>query len=137
VATREREARLEELLAAGWTTDLFAQFSAAPDLKYIPSIITHDVVGYWPGGRTVRGKAESMRALEDLLTLLPRSPSRGARAHDERQQRVWLLTLGNERDRRARPLRDERDGPHESSRRLVCENYVFFDSSEFQQLVGA
>jgi len=39
VETREREARLEELFAAGWTTELFAQLSAAPDLKYIPSII--------------------------------------------------------------------------------------------------
>jgi ketosteroid isomerase-like protein len=71
VETREREARLEELFAAGWTTELFAQFWAAPDLKYIPSIITDDVVGYWPGGRTVRGKAEYVQALEELLTLLP------------------------------------------------------------------
>jgi len=71
VETRERDTRLEELFATGWTTELFAQFWAAPDLKYIPSIITDDVVGYWPGGRTVRGKAEYMQALEDLLTLLP------------------------------------------------------------------
>ena len=68
---RESEARLEELFAAGWTTELFAQFWAAPDLKYIPSIITDDVVGYWPGGMTVRGKVEYMQALDDLLTLLP------------------------------------------------------------------
>jgi hypothetical protein len=26
VETREREARLEELFAAGWTTELFAEF---------------------------------------------------------------------------------------------------------------
>jgi hypothetical protein len=71
VATREREARLEELTAAAWTTELFAQFWAAPDLKYIPSIITDDVVGYRPGGRTVRGKAEYVQALEELLALLP------------------------------------------------------------------
>ena len=36
-----------------------------------PSIITDDVVGYWPGGRTVRCKAEYMQALEELITLLP------------------------------------------------------------------
>jgi hypothetical protein len=71
VATAEREARLEELFAAGWTTELFAEFWPAPDLRYIPSIIIDDVVGYWPGGRTVRGKAEYMQALEELLALLP------------------------------------------------------------------
>jgi hypothetical protein len=29
---------------AGWTTELFAQVWAAPDLKYFPSMITDDVV---------------------------------------------------------------------------------------------
>jgi hypothetical protein len=50
---------LEELFAAGWTTDLFAEFWKEPDLKRVPSIITDDVVGYWPGGRIVRGKVFS------------------------------------------------------------------------------
>jgi dihydrofolate reductase len=58
VAISEREARLEELFAAGWTTELFSEFWAASDLKWIPSLITDDVVAYWPGGRIVRGKAE-------------------------------------------------------------------------------
>jgi hypothetical protein len=49
----------------------FAEFWAAPDLKWIPSIIADDVVGYWPGGRIVRGRAEYMQALEELLGLLP------------------------------------------------------------------
>jgi hypothetical protein len=57
MTTREREARLKELFAAGWTTGLFAEFWAAPDLKFIPSIITDDIVGCWPG-RTVRGARE-------------------------------------------------------------------------------
>jgi hypothetical protein len=56
IPTCEREARLNELFAAGWTTELFAEFWAAPDLK--------------------------------------------------------------------------RDG-------LVCENYAFFDSAQFQRLAGA
>jgi hypothetical protein len=34
VATRERQDRLEELFAAGWTTELFAEFWKAPDLEY-------------------------------------------------------------------------------------------------------
>jgi hypothetical protein len=62
VATAEREARLEELFAAGWTTELFAEFWAAPDLRYIPSIITDDVVGYWPGGRTLAARARLFRS---------------------------------------------------------------------------
>ena len=136
MVTREREARLEELFAAGWTTELFAEFWAAPDLKYIPSIITDDVVGYWPGGKTVRGKAEYMQALEDLLTLLPdlrlEVPEHTMSADGEFGFSRWVMHAtgangpfemnGMDRTR-------ARDG-------LVCENYVFFDSAEFQHLVG-
>jgi hypothetical protein len=50
VPTRERKTRLQGLLAAGWSTQLFAEFWAKPDLTYLPSIITHDVVGYGPAG---------------------------------------------------------------------------------------
>src|SRR5215467_7571091 len=63
----DRQARLQQLFAAGWTTDLFAEFWAKPDLALIPSIITDDVVGYWPGGRTVRGAEQYVKALEELL----------------------------------------------------------------------
>src|SRR5262249_27388522 len=136
VATSEREARLQELFAAGWTTELFAEFWKAPDLKWIPSIITEDIVGYWPGQRTVRGKADYMQALEDLLSLLPdlrlevpeHTMSRDGGFGFSR----WVMHAtgangpfkmnGMDRTR----VRD----------RLVCENYVFFDSNEFQQLVG-
>jgi ketosteroid isomerase-like protein len=136
VVTREREARLEELFAAGWTTDLFAEFWAAPDLRYIASIITDDVVGYWPGGRTVRGKAEYMRALEELLALLPdlrlEVHEHTMSADGEFGFSRWVMhatgangpfeLVGMDRTR-------VRDG-------LVCENYVFFDLAQFQQLVG-
>jgi hypothetical protein len=37
VAIRERGARLEDLFAAGWTTELFAEFWKAPILKRVPS----------------------------------------------------------------------------------------------------
>jgi SnoaL-like domain len=136
MATRERQARLEELFGADWTSDLFARFWAAPDLKYIPSIITDDVVGYWPGGRTVRGKSEYMQALKDLLTLLPdlrlEVPEHTMSANGEFGFSRWVMhgtgangpfeMNGMDRTR----VRD----------RLVCENYIFFDSSELQQLVG-
>jgi hypothetical protein len=136
VATREREARLEELLGAGWTTDLFAEFWTAPDLNRVQSIITDDVVGYWPGGRTVRGRAEYMQALEDLLALLPDlwlDVKEHAISEDgEFGFSRWVMRAtgangpfelaGMDRTR-------VRDG-------LVCENYVFFDLAQFQQLVG-
>jgi hypothetical protein len=137
VATRQREARLEELFAAGWTTDLFAEFWAAPDLTYIPSIITDDVVGYWPGGRTVRGAEEYMQALEELLTLLPdlrlEVPEPTMSADGEFGFSRWVMhatgangpfeLVGMDRTR----VRGGR----------VCENYVFFDLAQFQELVGA
>jgi ketosteroid isomerase-like protein len=136
MATREREARLEELFAAGWTTDLFAEFWAAPDLTQIPSILTDDVVGYWPGGRTVRGKAAYMQALEELLALLPdirlEVPEHTMSADGEFGFSRWVMHATgasgpfelNGMDRMR-----VRDG-------LACENYIFFDSAQFQKLVG-
>jgi hypothetical protein len=137
VATRAREARLEELFAAGWTTDLFAEFWAAPELKYIPSIITDDVVGYWPGGRTVRGAEQYLQALEDLLTLLPdlRLDVRehAMSADGEFGFSRWVMHATGA------------DGPFELvgmdrtqvREGLVCENYIFFDLAQFERLVGS
>jgi hypothetical protein len=136
VVTQERETRLAELTAAGWTTELFAEFWRAPDLKWFPSIITDDVVGYWPGGRTVRGKAEYMRALEELLGLVPdvrlEVPEHAMSADGEFGFSRWVMhgtgsngpfeLVGMDRTR-------VRDG-------LVCENYIFFDLAQFQELVG-
>jgi ketosteroid isomerase-like protein len=135
VVTQEREARLAELTAAGWTTELFAEFWRAPDLKWVPTIITDDVVGYWPGGRTVRGKAEYMQALEELLALVPdvrlEVPEHTMSADGEFGFSRWVMhgtgsngpfeLVGMDRTR-------VRDG-------LVCENYIFFDLAQFQELV--
>ena len=136
VTTDERKARLQELFAAGWTTDLFAEFWAEPDLTYIPSIITDDVVGYWPGGRTVRGAEQYVKALEELLGLLPDLHLDVAEhtmtADGEFGFSRWVMhatgasgpfeLVGMDRTR-------VRDG-------LVCENYVLFDSRQFDELVG-
>jgi ketosteroid isomerase-like protein len=136
VVTQERETRLTELTAAGWTTELFAEFWQAPDLKWVPSIITDDIVGYWPGGRTVRGKAEYMQALEELLALLPdlrlEVPEHTMSADGEFGFSRWVMhatgsngpfeLVGMDRTR-------VRDG-------LVCENYIVFDLAQFQELVG-
>jgi ketosteroid isomerase-like protein len=136
ISTREREARLEELFAAGWTTELFAEFWVAPDLKRVPSIITDDVVGYWPGGRTVHGKAEYVQALEELLALLPdlrlEVTEHAMSADGEFGFSRWVMHATGANG----PF--ELDGMDRTRVRdgLVCENYVFFDSSEFRELVG-
>jgi hypothetical protein len=136
VKTHEREARLTELTAAGWTTDWFIEFWSAPDVKWVPPIITDDVVGYWPGGRTVRGKAEYVQALEELLALLPdlRLEVQEHAMSDDGQFGFsrWMMhatgsngpfeLVGMDRTR-------VRDG-------LICENYVFFDLAEFRRRVG-
>jgi predicted ester cyclase/ketosteroid isomerase-like protein len=136
LATAEREAQLKKMFAAGWTTELFAEFWKAPDLKYIPSIITDDVVGFWPGERVVRGRDEYMRALEELLALLPdirlEVKEHTMSADGEFGFTRWVMHAtgangafeldGMDRTR-------VRDG-------LVCENYVFFDPAQFQRYVG-
>jgi hypothetical protein len=110
VATSEREARLEELFAGGWTTEPLAEFWAAPDLRYIPSIITDDVVGYWPR-RADRPRRRAVHAGAGGATRpAPRSPSRGAGAHDEPRWQVRLLALGDPRNRCQRPIRARGDG---------------------------
>jgi ketosteroid isomerase-like protein len=137
IQTREREARLVELFTAGWTTELFSEFWAAPDLKWIPSIITDDVVGYWPGGRIVRGKPEYMQALEELLALLPdlrlEVPEHTMSADGEFGFSRWVMHATGAQG----PF--ELDGMDRTRVRdgLVCENYSFFDSAQFQRLVGA
>jgi hypothetical protein len=132
----ERQARLEELFAAGWTTDLFAEFWAAPDLKYIPSIITDDIVGYWPGGKTVRGATDYMQALRDLLTLLPdlhlEVPEHTMSADCEFGFSRWVMHATGVNGPFELPGMDRtriRGG-------LVCENYIFFDVVQFQAYVG-
>jgi len=136
VATREREARLEELFAAGWTTELFAEFWKAPDLRLVTSIITDDVVGYWPGARTVRGRAEYMQALQELLAQLPDLwldvKEHAMSADGEFGFSRWVMHATGVNG----PF--ELDGMDRTRVRegLVCENYVFFDSAQFQESVG-
>jgi ketosteroid isomerase-like protein len=137
VATTERDAQLRQLFAAGWTTELFAEFWKAPDLTYIPSIITDDVVGHWPGGRIVRGRDEYLKALEELLAALPDL------SLDVKEQAMsedgefgftrWVMHATGANG----PF--ELDGMDRTRVRdgLVCENYVFWDTAQFQALVGA
>jgi ketosteroid isomerase-like protein len=132
----DRQARLQQLFAAGWTTDLFAEFWAKPDLALIPSIITDDVVGYWPAGRTVRGKDDYVRALQDLLDLLPdlilEVPEHAMTADGQFGFSRWIMRATGRNGPFAMNGMDRtrvRDG-------LVCENYVFFDPAQFESLAS-
>jgi hypothetical protein len=125
----DRKAQLETLFAPrAWTTELFAEFWTAPDLAFIPSIITDDVVGYWPG-RTVHGAEAYLSELTNLLELVPdlRLDVPEHTMKGDIGFSRWIMhgtgadgpfaMNGMDRTR-------VRDG-------LVCENYVFFDSAEF------
>lgn len=132
--TTARTAQLEALFAPRvWTTDLFAEFWAAPDLSYVRSIITDDVVGIWPGREPVRGAEAYLAALEELLGVVPdlrlEVPDRAMSGEFGFSR--WVMhgtgadgpfTMnGMDRTR-------TRDG-------LVCENYIFFDTAEFSRHV--
>lgn len=93
------------------------------------------MVGYWPGGRTVRGRDAYIEALEELLTLLPdlrldvkeHTMSADGRFGFTR----WVMHATGA----SGPF--ELDGMDRTQVRdgLVCENYVFWDSAQFQALV--
>src|SRR5215217_2567092 len=131
----DRKAHLDNLFAPRiWTPDLFADFWSAPDLDYIASIITDDVVGYWPGGQVARGAEEYVKVLEDLLSLLPdlrlEVPERAMTEDGKYGFARWIMRATGKNGRFQMVGADRtriRDG-------LVCENYVFFDSAEFAQL---
>jgi ketosteroid isomerase-like protein len=94
------------------------------------------VVGYWPGGWTVRGHDQYIKALEDLLTLLPDLrldvKEHTMSAHGEFGFTRWVMHATGSNG----PF--EMDGMDRTRVRdgLVCENYVFFDSAQFESLVG-
>jgi hypothetical protein len=85
----------------------------------------------------VRGKAEYIRALEELLTLLPDLRLEVAEhtmtPDGEFGFSRWVMHATGANG----PF--ELDGMDRTRVRdgLVCENYVFFDSAQFQELVGA
>jgi hypothetical protein len=131
-----RHAQLEELFAGGWTTGWYAEFWRAPDPSFVPRILTSDVVCYWPGGRTARGVREYVQALEDLLALLPdltlEVPESAMSADGQFGFARWVMHATGANGPFTMPGMDRtrlRDG-------LVCENYVFYDPTQFQSLAG-
>jgi len=118
------------------TSGLSAEFWKAPDLGYVASIVTDDVVGYWPGGRVVRGREEYVKALEKFLALLPDLrpdvKEHTMSANGEFGFTRWVMHAtgadgafelgGMERARM-------REG-------LVCESYLFFDTAQLQRSAG-
>jgi hypothetical protein len=127
---QDRDARLKSMIQTGWSPELFAEYWSAPDIAYIPSMITQDIVGYWPG-LVVRGPEEYTRALADLLELLPdlRLEVPEYAVNGDIAFVRWIMhatgpngpfqMTGVDRVR-------TRDG-------VVCENVIIFDSAEFHR----
>lgn len=130
-----RKEHLDDLFATHtWTTALFADFWAEPDLSYVPRIITDDVIGIWPGGQVVRGRADYLAALTGLLTALPdlRLEVQEEAMNGEFGFSRWVMHATGKHGPFEMTGMDRtriRDG-------LVCENYIFFDNTEFQALAG-
>lgn len=135
MTTTDRKQQLKELFAPSvWTTDLFAEFWKAPDVDFVPSIITEDVVGIWPGEQIVQGADAYVQVLRDLLGQLPdlRLEVHESAMNGDYGFSRWTMhatgaagpftMTGMDRTR-------VRDG-------LVCENYIFFDTALFGRLAG-
>lgn len=136
VISTDHEAQLEALFAPRvWTPELFAEFWAAPSLRHVRTIITDDVIGVWPGGQVVSGAEAYVKALENLLTIVPdlrlevpESAMNGRFGFSR-----WVMHGTGTKGPFTMDGMDRtqvRDG-------LVCGNYVFFDSARFQAFVGA
>jgi hypothetical protein len=118
----------------GWSVEAFAEFWAAPHPDLIPPLVTHDVVGHWPGAdEPVRGMEAYTQALADILALLPdirlevaESATNGDVTfvrwimHATGQAGPFTFT-GTDRIRL-------RDG-------LVVENIIQFDTAHLQRLI--
>lgn len=124
----------ETVTVSGWTPERFARYWAAPDPEPLHTFVTEDVVGHWPGGRTVCGVEAYVGALWKLMELLPDIRLEvPAGAMNGRYGFVRWVMWGTGKNG---PFRmngadciTTRDG-------LVCENYINFDSDEFRQLSG-
>lgn len=121
---------------AGWTTGPSAEFWKAPDLGSIASIVTDDVVGYWPGGRVVRGREEYVKALQEFLDLLPDLrpdlKEHTMSADGEFGFTRWVMHA-TDADGAFELEGMERARVREG---LVCESYLFFDTAQLQRSVG-
>ncbi|WP_028934960.1 nuclear transport factor 2 family protein [Pseudonocardia spinosispora] len=118
----------------GWTPELFAQFWAAPDPAPLPGFVTEDVVGHWPGNRKMRGADDYIKALVDLMALLPdiHLEVHAGAMNGEFGFVRWVMHATGSNG----PFQLDgadcitvRDGQ-------VRENYINFDTAEFRRLSG-
>ena len=124
--------------ARQWTAEAFSAFWARPDPSRLPgvlSILTDDIVGYWPAPiGTVRGTDAYMQVLADILAACPDFSLVAAEyaADGDFHFVRWIATgtgpdgpfecTGCDRVR-------TRDG-------LVCENYIFCNDPVFARAVA-
>lgn len=118
----------------GWTPELFASYWAAPDPAPLPGFVTDDVVGHWPGNRTVRGTQAYVEALEDLLRLLPdiRLEVPAGATNGEYGFVRWIMHATGKYG----PFQLNGADCITTRNGLVCENYINFDTAEFHRLSG-
>ncbi len=135
MTTDDRDARLRAMIRDGWTPELFAEFWSAPDISYIPSMITDDIVGHWPGA-VVRGPQAYTRALADLLELLPdlrlEVPEGEYAVNGDIAFVRWVMHATGPNG----PFQMTGVDRVRTRGGLVCENVIVFDSAEFQRHIS-
>jgi hypothetical protein len=134
ITTARRDARLRAMIQEGWTPELFADYWAAPDISLIPSMITEDIVGHWPGS-TVRGPEAYTKALADLLALLPdlRLEVAEHAVNGEYAFVRWIMHATGPNG----PFQMTGIDRIRTRNGAVCENVIVFDSAEFRRHIGA
>jgi hypothetical protein len=128
------ELEMRRMVAEGWSPELFAAFWAAPDPKYLPDMVTDDIVGHWPGAGSVHGAESYIAALVELIALLPdirlEVPAHAVNGDVAFVRRVMRATGANGPfSLNGVDCVRTRDG-------LVCENFINFDSAAFRRLSG-
>ena len=132
VTTAIRDSELRAMIQEGWTPELFAEYWSAPDIAYIPSMITDDIVGYWPGA-VVRGPEAYTKALAELLDLLPdlRLEVAEHAVNGEYAFVRWIMHATGANG----PFQMTGIDRVRTRNGSVCENVIVFDSAEFYRHV--
>jgi hypothetical protein len=119
----------------GWTPQgHFAEFWARPDAGRRVERKHEDVIGYWPGGVVVRGRAEYNAQLVRLVTALPGlrlsvlEHATNGTITFIRWEATWEHAHGTGRFEGVDRLVVEQ--------RKIRENRILFDTSEFEHRAG-
>jgi hypothetical protein len=116
-----------------WTIDAFKAFWAKPNLSRVPavlSVLTDDVVGYWPRPiGTVQGARPYVTVIADILTVFP-DFSLVAAEHATTGDFTFVRWIATGTGPQGRVEFSGCDRVR-TRRGLVCENYIFCDHPFF------